>query len=366
LNVTQKSALTTSSGLSKLTSSTIPSATPKLKQQIIADPLDFIQLHYNLSFVENISPINYDNRTSIFKYLRSEISDEDMERIMDLVNAYHALPTIPHVDRLYQTFTYDEFEATQSVLLHYIGSYAIKHNSFWKLLLPHNESLILAINLYVNGKKPPPKLQSKNGPLRLPEFILPAHIQRLPSIKSITNLTKLVYLDDEIINSFGVMLKDLNTRYIEHDRLKQSSMLIDVEDPNATKPNWYYPTQFYEKLINPLNTAQEQQRIYERQPTHNLLITNKKLYIPINLSNSHWVLAVINLETKVMLYIDPLGNTDEAAIVFSQLMLYLIQHGCVHDIEYNADSDYFKNWNYYWYKTRIYIFYITFNLIIFS
>jgi len=372
LNVTQKSALTTSSGLSKLTSSTIPSATPKIpsatpkvKQQIIADPFKFIKRKYNLSFVEGISPINHDS-SHMLKYLYTEISDEDMATIMDLVNAYHALPRVPYVDRLYQTFTKDEIKATRSVLLHYIGdqnligqdertnvgsyySYPIIYNTFWKLLLPHNLCLLVAIDSFVLGHK---KSQSQyyiwEGPLRLPEFILPTFIQRCPEIMSI-NLTQMVYLNDEIMNSFGVMLEDLNTRYIEHDRLKQSSsMLIDVDDPNATKPNWYYPTQFYEKLINPLNTAHEQQRIYERQPVHNLLITNKKLYIPINVNNSHWVLCIIDLETKVMLYIDPLGNTDEAAIVFRQLMLYLIQHGCVHGIEYYADSDYFKNWNNYW------------------
>eukprot|EP00742_Colponemidia_sp_Colp-10_P008167 GILJ01008823.1.p2 GENE.GILJ01008823.1~~GILJ01008823.1.p2 ORF type:complete len:436 (-),score=65.68 GILJ01008823.1:2219-3526(-) len=116
------------------------------------------------------------------------------------------------------------------------------------------------------------------------------------------------WLNDEIINFYFKLLGERNR--------------IEVEKFGRLRiPKCYYQTTFfYAKLVENGYNYQSVRRWTTRQKVD--IFDTDKMIVPVNLSQTHWCIAVIDFRIKEILYIDSMWGSNEACL--NALLKYLV------------------------------------------
>ena len=61
----------------------------------------------------------------------------------------------------------------------------------------------------------------------------------------------------------------------------------------------------------------------ERHQNLNIFDAYSRIYVPINIGNYHWVLAIMYLDLKKVVFLDPLRSTKEAPEIFLLLIYWM-------------------------------------------
>lgn len=104
------------------------------------------------------------------------------------------------------------------------------------------------------------------------------------------------WLNDELINFYMELLK-------------QRDAILCGQDPDR-KPSWFFHSLFIAKMLENENDTPTYKYSRVRRWTKKVDVFSKeKLFFPINLYNSHWVLAVVNFKTKEIVFYDSMSGS---------------------------------------------------------
>ncbi|KAF9520526.1 hypothetical protein BS47DRAFT_1370365 [Hydnum rufescens UP504] len=143
--------------------------------------------------------------------------------------------------------------------------------------------------------------------------------------EDIQRLRPAQWLNDEVINFYGAMITERAAR-----QGREQGDPLDVH---------YFNTFFYEKLVNP---GYEKARLNKWSKKVDIF-SKDVILIPINLGNSHWTCACINVRRKRIEYYDSLGTRRE--VVYQRLREYLQRESLDKkkiDFEFEDWEDYFS------------------------
>jgi len=112
--------------------------------------------------------------------------------------------------------------------------------------------------------------------------------------EKMTCLKRGIWLNDEIINFYMEMLKE---RDVELCKL----------DPSR-KPSHLFSSFFYSKLME--DGRYDYSRV-KRWAKRFDVFAQEKIFVPINIGNNHWVLSVIYIQSKKIVFYDSFHNNGE-------------------------------------------------------
>jgi sentrin-specific protease 1 len=111
-------------------------------------------------------------------------------------------------------------------------------------------------------------------------------------------LNMYVWLNDEIINSYMLVLKDRNDKLWAHNRL----------DPNSKfRRSYFFSNFFIDKLLD--NEYSEYRYAYVCRWSRKFdIFAYDKIFCPANIDQQHWTLTVIFMQQKTIVYYDSMGD----------------------------------------------------------
>lgn len=134
--------------------------------------------------------------------------------------------------------------------------------------------------------------------------------------KSFSLLRKDVFLNDEVINFYGLLLKQC-------DKIDQYH---------------YFSSQFYSSLrFNGKFDVEKTRKFFSGS-----LFSKRKFFIPIHIVPIHWALVVVNLITRSISYFDSMYSPSIGKTVNSDILQWLIFAASEYNIFLNAND-----WNMY-------------------
>ena len=104
------------------------------------------------------------------------------------------------------------------------------------------------------------------------------------------------WLNDEPINFYMLMLKERDTKLCEIDSNRQ--------------PSWFFSSLFINRLMN-LGVGGSQQYDYagvKRWSKKFDVFAQKRIYMPVNINNSHWTLLVVKVDKKEIHFYDSMNG----------------------------------------------------------
>ena len=114
------------------------------------------------------------------------------------------------------------------------------------------------------------------------------------------NIDRDFWLNDSLINFYMGLLKDLDSE----------RCLKDV----TREPSHYYSTQFMDKLLDSENTKQYTYKAVCRWSKKFDIFALGRLYIPINITKTHWSHIMADMVNKKIEYWDSFGNSGRVYI----------------------------------------------------
>jgi len=109
------------------------------------------------------------------------------------------------------------------------------------------------------------------------------------------NIGKAFWLNDSLINFYMGLLQDLDSERCLNDITR--------------KPSHYYDTHFMYKLLDCGNTKQYTYTAVCRWSKKFDIFAKRRLYIPINMTNTHWSHIMADMVNKQIEYWDSFGNS---------------------------------------------------------
>jgi hypothetical protein len=114
------------------------------------------------------------------------------------------------------------------------------------------------------------------------------------------SLARHSWLNDEIINYYMLLLKDRNNKLLDH--YKETGTRPDY------RPSHFYNNFFVNKLLDN-ETGGYMYSYVKRWSRRFDTFAMDKIFCPINISNTHWTLAVIYVQQKRVRYIDSMSGS---------------------------------------------------------
>jgi sentrin-specific protease 1 len=109
-------------------------------------------------------------------------------------------------------------------------------------------------------------------------------------------------LNDEVINLKAEMINERLT--------------VEEAQKTATTRGYMWSTHFYTKLFEDDTYNYKSVRRWTKRRKIDIFALDKVL-VPVNLSNLHWVLAVIDMKQQSVTYMDPLLNDNNVCLEVS-------------------------------------------------